>query len=211
MVAAEGDTGLTLLGSGFICSSKGHFLTCAHILDLTKHIFIALPPDAHAFASMQGNELQILPASIVQYDAINDVAILKVEASDIIVSYPSHTIILGDERNVDIGTSVGYFGFPFGLNMPKVSQSIVSAKISNERGTRNLMLDTSVNDKNSGGPLVEAESGRIIGIVSGRYAPGGTQVIAWVAGQAMGQDSNISFATGISYAIELLRAEGIYE
>ncbi|WP_240996323.1 S1C family serine protease [Pseudomonas viridiflava] len=211
MVATAGEPNFKLLGSGFICSSKGYFLTSAHLLDLTKPVFIALPPDSQAFPKMHGNKFQFIPAQIVQYDPVNDVALLRVNSAEITIAYPTPSLVLGDERSVDIGSSVGYLGFPFGLNIPKVSQSVISAKISNESGTRNLMLDTSINDKNSGGPLIDVESGRVIGIVSGRFSPGGTQTVAWIAGQPMGQDSNISFATGISYAIELLKAENVYE
>ncbi|MFO3659759.1 S1C family serine protease [Pseudomonas amygdali] len=211
MIATHGTPNFNLLGSGFVCSNKGHFLTCAHLLDLTKPIYIALPPDVNSFPKMQGNNFTFVPAKVVQYDPVNDVAIIKVEADTITISCPPPSIAYGDERDTEIGATVGYLGFPYAVNIPKVSQSIISAKVSTEQGARNLMLDTSVNDKNSGGPLIDIASGKLIGIVSGRYAPGGAHAVAWMAGQPLGQDSNISFATGISYAIDLMKAEGIYE
>ncbi|PBP33045.1 hypothetical protein CCL14_25775 [Pseudomonas syringae] len=211
MIATHGQPNFTLLGSGFVCSNKGHFLTCAHLLDLNKPVFVGLPPNVNTFPKMLGNTFTFVQAQVVQFDPINDVAILKVDSGDMIISCPPPNLIYGDERDSEIGASVGYLGFPFGINIPKVSQSIISAKVSTEGGTRNLMLDTSVNDKNSGGPLFELASGKIIGIVVGRFAPAGAQPAAWIGGQALGQDSNISFATGISYAVELMKAEKIYE
>ena len=93
----------------------------------------------------------------------------------------------------------------------KVSNTIVSAKSLNHNQTRQIVLDSTVNDGNSGGPLFNVETGRIIGIISGRYSPSGTEALGWVSGMPLGQDSNISFATGISYAITLLNEEKSYE
>lgn len=210
MIASPGEPNFTLLGSGFLCSDKGYFLTCAHILDITKPICIALPPESDSFPTIHGNKFDFFEATVAQFDPLNDVALLKLSAA-IVMACPPPSTLLGDERNTDIGTTVCYFGFPFAFNIPKVSQAIVSAKTSNEHGARNLMLDTTINDKNSGGQVVDVSTNKVIGIVSGRFSPGGTESIAWIGGQPIGQDSNISFASGISYAIDLLKAEGIYE
>ncbi|MBH3398300.1 trypsin-like peptidase domain-containing protein [Pseudomonas fluorescens] len=210
MIAAYGEPNFTLLGSGFICSDKGYFLTCAHILDITKSIYIALPPESDSFPTIHGNTFTFNEATIAQYDPLNDVALLKLSGTTV-TACPPPSILFGDERSIDIGTSVCYFGFPFAFNIPKVSQSIISAKTSNEHGARNLMLDTTVNNNNSGGQVVDISTNKVIGIVSGRFAPGGNQAVAWIGGQPIGQDSNISFASGISYAVDLLKEEGIYE
>ncbi len=210
MIASYGEPNFTLLGSGFICSNKGYFLTCAHILDITKPIYIAIPPESESFPTIHGNKFNFSEVSVAQYDPLNDVALLKLKG-EAITACPPPSSLLGDERSVDIGTTVCYFGFPFSFNIPKVSQSIISAKTSNEHGARNLMLDSSVNNNNSGGQVVDISTNKVIGIVSGRFAPGGTQAVAWIGGQPIGQDSNISFASGISYAVDLLKAEDIYE
>ncbi|MEE4225623.1 S1 family peptidase [Pseudomonas viridiflava] len=211
MIATQGTPNFKLLGTGFICSNMGHFLTCAHLLDLNKPVFIGVPPDANTFPKMLGNTFDFVQAQVVQFDPVNDVAILKIDSSDAVISCPPASLAYGDERDSEIGASVAYLGFPFAINVPKVSQSIISAKVSTEGGTRNLMLDTTVNDKNSGGPLFDLASGKIIGIVAGRFAPGGAHPAAWIGAHALGQDSNISFATGISYAIDLMKFEKIYE
>lgn len=212
MIATYGEPNFNLVGSGFLCSDKGYFLTCAHTLDLTKSLYITTPSDPDSFPQIQGNKFKFTEVDVVQFDPLNDVALLKLKHPPSITSAcPPPSIMFGDERNIDIGTTVCYFGFPFAFNIPKVSQSIVSGKISTEQETRNLMLDTAANDKNSGGQLVDVGTNKIIGIVSGRYSPSGNQPIAWIGGAALGQDSNVSFAVGISYAAELLKAEGIYE
>ncbi|WP_410952550.1 S1C family serine protease [Pseudomonas sp. S1(2024)] len=214
MIATPGTPSFIFLCSGFICSNKGYILTCAHALDLTKEIYIATPPDPNSFPHLQGLKFHFVKATIAQFDPLNDVALLKVEESNFKITGPKPSIAFGDEREAAIGTTVGYFGFPFaarGLILLKSSQSIVSAKVTNERNARSLVLDSAVNDGNSGGPLIDATTNKVIGIISGRYSPSGTQPVALIGGIALGQDSNISFATGISYGIDLMKAEGIYE
>lgn len=214
LIATPGTPSFQFLCSGFLCGDRGYVLTCAHALDLTKEIYIAVPPDPNSFPSIQGLRFNFFKTTIAQFDPIHDIALLKIEGGNINLNRPAPTISLGDEREVAIGSTVGYFGFPFGtrgLILLKASLSIVSAKVTNERNARSLVLDSTVNDGNSGGPLIDCATNKIIGIISGRYAPAGAQAVAWIAGVAMGQDSNISFATGISYAVDLLKAEGIYE
>ncbi|NMZ35359.1 S1 family peptidase [Pseudomonas proteolytica] len=211
LILTPGENQLTFLGTGFLCSGKGYVLTCAHILNLTKPVFIATPPDPNSFPKLTENMFNAVPVTIAQYDPLNDIALLKFDLRHISVSLPNPSFTMGDERNSEIGSSVGYLGFPFGLQTIKVSQSIISAKTSTSHETRTLMLDSSVNNGNSGGPLIELSTGKIIGIVTGRFSPGGSAPVAWIGGSPLGQDSNISFATGISHAIDLLKAEGIYE
>lgn len=214
LIATPGTPNFEFLCSGFVCSNKGYILTCAHALDLTKKIYIALPPPSDSFPPIQGGKFNFAQATVSQFDPINDVALLKVDPRAFTANGPAPSTTMGDERNVPIGTTVGYFGFPFGarsLILLKTSQSIISAKVTNERGARSLVLDSSVNDGNSGGPLIDSRTNKIIGIISGRYSPSGSHPVAWIGGIALGQESNISFATGISYAVDLLKAEGIYE
>ena len=199
--------------SGFFCGSRGYVVTCAHALDLTKEMFIGISPDINSFHKTQNREFHFVPATIVQYDPINDVALLKISNVITIASPPpSHTT--RSELETDVGTSAIYLGYPFaakGLQLMKVSSTIIAAKSLNENETRQLVLDSTVNDGNSGGPLIDISTQKIVGVVAGRHAPAGATPVAWVGGMPIGQDSNISYATGISYAIELLKAESAYE
>lgn len=214
MITTPENGAMTFLCSGFLCGSRGYVISCAHALDISKKIYVSLSDyNTNGFRKIQNQRFNFLEAKIVQHDPINDVVILKV-VDLISVTSPKPSEILKSEIDIPIGTSSVYLGYPFaarGVQMLKVSSTIVSAKILNENNTRQLVLDSTVNDGNSGGPLIEVETSKIIGIVSGRYAPAGSQPVAWVGSVPLGQDSNISFATGISYAIELLKAEKIYE
>lgn len=62
---------------------------------------------------------------------------------------------------------------------------------------------------NSGGPLIDVSTGKIIGVVSGRFSPTGNSASVWIGNHAIGTESTISFATAVSHARELMKAEGL--
>lgn len=66
------------------------------------------------------------------------------------------------------GSKVIFAGFPHGLHDLLVHEAIVSGPSQNF----GFYLDGSVNGGNSGGPIISAESGEIVGIVTARRFPG---------------------------------------
>ncbi|WIE52420.1 serine protease [Pseudomonas sp. GM17] len=214
IIVTKSDKEINFITTGFLCSANGHIMTCAHAIDLQTPLFIARPEVDLEFQPPNSKDKRyiIAPLRVVQYDPINDVALLKADGIDVSIPH-NHWEHFGDEREVPLGASVGYIGYPFaskGLLTGKISSAIISAKVLGEKGTRTLQIDSSVNDGNSGGPLIDVSSGKIVGIVSGRYSPSGSQPVAWIGGAPLGQESNISFAIGISYGIELMKADGLY-
>lgn len=215
MIVTKSDNEFHFVTTGFLCSANGHVMTCAHAIDLQTPLFIARPQADLEFKPTNPKDTPYIlnPLTVVQYDPINDVALLKADGITVSIP-PNHWENFGDEREIPLGASVGYIGYPFGskgLLTGKVSSAIISAKALSDQGTRTLQIDSSVNDGNSGGPLIDVSSGKIVGIISGRYSPSGSQATAWIGGTPIGQDSNISFAIGISYGVELMKAEGLYD
>lgn len=215
MIVSKNNENYKFVCTAFICSSKGYLLTCAHAIDLSGDLYLALPDDTSEYKSETLGAFQAISLSVTQYDPLNDVALLKINHKpSTSISMPPPSLTLSNEDNISLGASVGYFGYPFaarGLQTIKVSSGIISSKILSSTGTKKLQIDTIVNDGNSGGPLFDLESERIIGIISGRYSPTGANSGVSIGGFPIGQDSNISYATGISYGIALLIEEGIYE
>ena len=149
-------------GSGMIVSSDGHILTNHHVLEGGVEVTVYLP------------DQRILPAEIVGVDRTTDLALLKVEAEDLI------PIAWGDSESVHVGSPVWAVGSPFGL-AGSISFGILSGKHrvdlnanpqyrrSRERISSRysdlMQTDVAVNPGNSGGPLVNVR-GEVIGVTT---------------------------------------------
>lgn len=147
-------------GSGVIVSQDGYILTNQHVLESNAEIVVFLADD------------RALPATIIGLDRTTDLALLKVDANDLL------PIEWGDSDRVEIGSPVWAVGSPFGLT-GSVSFGILSGKHRIDlnanpqyRGSREritsrysdlMQSDVAVNPGNSGGPLVNAK-GELIGI-----------------------------------------------
>jgi|TARA_Y100000310_G_scaffold118911_1_gene117762 S1-C subfamily serine protease len=133
------------LGSGAIIDDRGFIVTNFHVVEDASIIRILTYQD------------EVYDANLIGYDAISDIAVLKVDAS-------LSELRFGDSNNVEIGERVIALGNPAGLSFT-VTEGIVSAL--HRKGPNNLEIylqtDVPINPGNSGGPLVDANS-RIIGI-----------------------------------------------
>lgn len=134
------------LGTGFIINKKGYILTCSHVLDKTKEIFIELPKTGSK--KMKCQILGLCPdldIGMIYCEELKDFSYLE----------------LGNSDDVKSGDEVLTVGFPLGQETIKVTKGIISG-----RHESHLQIDAPLNPGNSGGPLIK--NGRVIGInVSG--------------------------------------------
>jgi len=133
------------VGSGFFITADGSILTNHHVIDGADEIFVTLT---------DGREFK---AQVVGSDARTDVALLKIDATDMV------TLPIGSAQNLKKGQWVLAIGSPFGLQAT-VTAGIVSA-IGRETGDYLpfIQTDVAVNPGNSGGPLLDM-SGQVVGI-----------------------------------------------
>jgi serine protease Do len=150
-------------GSGFIISGDGLILTNAHVVRDAKEVTVRL------------SDRREFPAKVLGSDPATDVAVLKVEATNL------PTVRLGNAGDVQVGDPVLAIGAPYGLEQT-VTQGIVSAKGRSLPGDTHvpfIQTDAAVNPGNSGGPLFDA-GGRVIGINAQIYSQsGGFQGLAF--------------------------------
>jgi len=133
-------------GSGVIMDAAGYILTNEHVVDGAAKIRVTLA------------DRRTYEAKVIGTDRDTDLAVLKVEATDLI---PADW---GDSDQAKFGSLVWAVGSPFGLTQ-SVTHGIVSA---NHRRVDNpyqdlIQTDAPINPGNSGGPLVNA-NGEVIGI-----------------------------------------------
>lgn len=154
-----GDRGMTpqqpqrenSLGSGVIVSQDGYILTNHHVVDGAEQIKVDL------------NDGRTLDAKVVGSDKPSDLAVLKIETSNLPV------LQLGNSDNVRVGDVVLAVGNPLGVGQT-VTMGIISAKgrqtgLSNGSFEDFLQTDAPINRGNSGGALVNTNS-ELIGINS---------------------------------------------
>ena len=137
------------LGSGVIISADGYILTNNHVIEDADEVKIAW-----------GEPRREFKATVIGRDAAADVAVVKIDATDL----PALT--LGDSDQLEVGDTVLAIGNPFGIGQ-SVSSGIVSAL---SRGGLRLeafedfiQTDAAINPGNSGGALLDSD-GRVIGI-----------------------------------------------
>ena len=114
------------------------------------------------------NDGRKFPAEILSRDPINDLAIMKIEATRL------PCLTLGDATQLELGTSVIAIGNALGIFKNTVSLGIISglsrsitaqaepdAPVQEMRGL--IQTDAAINPGNSGGPLVNKD-GKVVGI-----------------------------------------------
>ena len=152
------------LGTGFLISPDGYVLTNHHVVDNADEVTVKL------------GDRRELKAKVVGSDAQSDVALLKVEGSNL------PALRLGNSSGVQPGQWVVAIGSPYGLDH-SVTAGIVSAIGRNTGGGQQyvpfIQPDVAINRGNSGGPLLNTR-GEVVGINSQIFSvSGGYQGISF--------------------------------
>ena len=135
-------------GSGFIISRDGHILTNSHVVSQADRVRVDL------------RDGLTVDAEVVGTDPESDVAVIKVDSSDL------PTLPLANSEDLKVGEWVLAIGSPLGLSHT-VTAGIVSAK--GRSGLRIasyenfIQTDAAINMGNSGGPLVNL-NGELVGL-----------------------------------------------
>ena len=136
-------------GSGVIFSSDGYIITNNHVVKDATDIEVTL------------NNKKVYKAKIIGTDAINDIALLKIDEKEL------PYITFANSDNVKVGEWVLAVGNPYNLTST-VTAGIISAKGRDLEGNGPItdsfiQTDAAVNPGNSGGALVNVR-GELIGI-----------------------------------------------
>ena len=153
-------------GTGFIITPDGYIMTNYHVIESaqkSEHKIQVLFKDKSSFE-----------AKIVGFDEDNDVAVLKIDASDL------SPVSIGNSDDIAVGDSVFAIGNPLGeldFSMTSGRVSALDRSITIERnGTAINMFqfDAAINSGNSGGPVYN-ESGEVIGIATAKVGSSGVE------------------------------------
>jgi serine protease Do len=138
-------------GSGFILDANGTIVTNAHVVEGADEVTVTFK---------DGRELR---GEVIGEDSLTDVAVVKVEASNLPV------VSVGDSDALRPGEWAIAIGNPLGLDNT-VTAGIISAtgrtsaqiRVPDKR-VQFIQTDAAINPGNSGGPLLN-ERGEVIGV-----------------------------------------------
>lgn len=134
-------------GSGSVIDNQGYILTNNHVVEGAREVTVTLHNGTSYPAIVQGK------------DPESDIAVLKIEA-------PAADLLplpWGESTNLRVGQRIYAIGNPFGLERT-MSTGIISSlnrsiEAEQHRNMRSLIqLDISLNQGNSGGPLINTRS-----------------------------------------------------
>lgn len=137
-------------GSGSVLDTRGHILTNYHVIEGARQINVSLSNGS------------TYPAEIVGQDPDTDIAVLRIEAP------PEYLVPLnfGSSETLRVGQRIYAIGNPFGLERT-LSTGMISSldrQIPSKAGRsmRSLIqLDVTLNQGNSGGPLINTQGQQI--------------------------------------------------
>jgi serine protease Do len=199
-------------GTGFVVGDGNFLITNAHVVPQLAGV------DSKAalmvqFASATG-ALDMRPATIARLDVAHDLALLRFAGS------PLPALRIGETSDIHEGLAVAFMGFPVGGVLgfrPVTHRGIISSITAvalptptsqqlNEKTVRRLregsfdiyQLDATAYPGNSGGPVLNADSGEVVGVIN-------MVLVKSTKESALSQPTGISYAIPVRFIDDLIR------
>lgn len=187
-------------GTGFAVGDGLHIITNAHVVPQELN---TEKKESLAIFVGRGASAKARPATIVEVDAEHDLALLKISGE------PLPALVIGNSDTVKEGETVAFTGFPIGMVLglyPATHQAIISSitpivipALTTKQLDINIIkrlrtpylvfqLDGTAYPGNSGSPLFDPKTGKVIGILNMVFVKGTKENV-------------LAHPSGISYAI----------
>lgn len=139
-------------GTGFHFVTPGTFVTCYHVIDGDRDAVEAVTEDGERIPLrfVDGSPSEEL-----------DYAVFRAQGTRALP-------LLAQGPRASLGLPVLFAGYPHGFPELLVQKATVAGFKSDEA----IYLDGSVNEGNSGGPVVDADSGVVVGVITATRFPG---------------------------------------
>ncbi|WP_431266283.1 S1 family peptidase [Roseateles chitinivorans] len=204
-------------GTGFVVGDGRRIVTCAHVIPnpIEKDLAITVPAAGHA-----SGQPQLRPVKLLRRDTARDLAILELaDDKGALVDVLSLSEVAGEQPVVREGAAVALMGYPIGTalgvtmathrgTVAAITRAALPAPTSNtlsERAVRQLregpmeflQLDATAYPGNSGGPLLDIRTGKVVGVIN-------MVVLKGTRESALSAPSGITYAVPVKYVWPLL-------
>lgn len=136
-----------IIGSGFFIDERGYLITNHHVIE--SMVDTKYEGYSRLYVKLLSDPDTKIPAKVVGYDSILDLALLKVEIE------PEFVLSLGSSSDLQIGDKVSAIGTPIGLEGTLTAGIISSTDRKLQTVGNVFQIDAAVNSGNSGGPLID--------------------------------------------------------
>lgn len=168
---------ITIIGSGFAVSDDGKIVSAAHLYNQLKpeHIsnLIGMVLAKEDPSGLEG--FKWLPLRLITKEDKDDIALFQIEGYE-------NTLLskldLGDSESIEVGDELYFVGFPYaaqlindGFGITRIVNRGIISNVKRDgadpaRKKNFFIVDAISNPGNSGCPLIELESNKVIGIMA---------------------------------------------
>ncbi len=201
---------VSIRGTGFIISRDGRFITCAHVYkqipqNELSYLEVSVSGKTDGKKILHYDRYKV---ELLKMDEENDLALMKI-ISDKKDFKPIEGF--GELESIKEGDEIVFIGYPlatellsmqFGITMSANHCMISSVKRRSVDGSVHFfMVDTHINNGSSGSPVFLRDTGKIIGITSGRISA----KIKNPDGKTFDIPANMGICRPAKYAVNLLK------
>ena len=139
-----------MFGSGFFINDKGFIITNDHVIGDRKNIKV------RAYDKFKN-------ADVIMRDKESDLCLLHIDVGSVSTPFCTKPILEGQ--------AIFTYGYPEPRSMgysPKLTKGVISSKFGAKDDAHRMQIDAAIQPGNSGGPVIDCDSGAIVGLVSSR-------------------------------------------
>jgi serine protease Do len=196
---------LVFLGTTFLVHPAGYMLTVSQALTPQDNLMVVPIPANDDFLHVSSPSFRAIPVRVAQIDPERDMALLAIK-EEVEINMPDH--VIGTPETTERGSSVACLGYAFGFQCiysQVLQQAVVSAKILSANETRLFLFDSRIHPGSRGGPLINIEDMRVIGVASGQF----DCMEASPTDNERSMPTSFSYAVSIEYGEQLMEKEGL--
>ncbi len=184
---------INMLGTGFLISNDGKIVTARHVVGNKTNDLVVLMPhikNINEYQDTTDSSCKPVPAFIEDINPVTDICILKTGLK-VEGTLPS----LDSLDNIKVGDKIGMFGFPhcvMGRRVLTYQEAEIGAKMLLESsGIKSKYATINIQTRpGQSGPIVfNANTGTIVGLLIGAYAPNSGVIIAGINPHELNQTS----------------------